>query len=254
MKNYFDVSGKNAIVTGASSGLGRQFALCLAEQGANVAICARRVERLEQVKQEVEALGVRCVVCPCDVSQPEQVKAAVDKAVAELGRIDILIKNAGAGFSTPAVDATDEAWEHVIDTNVNGVFWFCREVGRHMVKQGYGKIVNIGSFHCQVTMNGVPRSAYSTSKGAVLMMSRALASEWAKDGVTVNVLGPGYFESEMAAAVTDQAYEDGIRNGCPMGRRGNPGELNGAMLFLASDASSYVTGQLLLVDGGWTIV
>lgn len=254
MKNYFDVSGKNAIVTGASSGLGRQFALCLAEQGANVAIMARRVNKLEEVKAEVEALGVKCVVAQCDVTDSAQVKAAVDKAVSELGRIDILINNAAAGFATPAVETTDEQWERVIDTNVNGVFYVAREVGRHMLEQGYGKIVNIGSFHCQVTMNGLPRSGYSTAKGAVYMMTKALAAEWAKSGITVNTLGPGYFKSEMADAVTDESYDRGIRENCPMGRRGNPGELNGAMLFLASDASSYVTGQLLLVDGGWTIV
>lgn len=254
MMNYFDVKGKNAIVTGASSGLGRQFALCLAEQGANVAIMARRVNKLEEVQKEVEAYGVKCVVAPCDVTDTAQIKAAVDKAVAELGRIDILINNAAAGFSTPAVETTDEQWERVIDTNVNGVFFVAREVGRHMLEQGYGKIVNIGSFHCQVTMNGVPRSGYSTAKGAVYMMTKALAAEWAKSGITVNTLGPGYFKSEMADAVTDESYDRGIRENCPMGRRGNPGELNGAMLFLASDASSYVTGQLLLVDGGWTIV
>lgn len=254
MKNYFDVQGKNAIVTGASSGLGRQFALCLAEQGANVAIAARRVERLEEVKKEIEGYGVKCVVLPCDVTDTAQIRGAAEKAAAELGSIDILINNAAAGFATPALDCDDETWEKTMITNVNGVFFFCREVGRFMVKQGYGKIVNIGSFHCQVTMNGVPRSGYSTAKGAVLMMSKALAAEWAKSGVTVNVLGPGYFASEMSAKVTDEAYENGIRNGVPMGRRGNPGELNGAMLFLASDASSYVTGQLVLVDGGWTIV
>ncbi|MBQ6116641.1 MAG: SDR family oxidoreductase [Oscillospiraceae bacterium] len=254
MKNYFDVKGKNAIVTGASSGLGKQFALCLAEQGANVAIAARRVERLEELKGEIEAMGVRCVVLPCDVTDTAQIRRAAETAAAELGSIDILINNAAAGFATPAVDCDDETWEKTMQTNVNGVFFFCREVGRFMLKQGYGKIVNIGSFHCQVTMNGVPRSGYSTAKGAVLMMSKALAAEWAKSGITVNVLGPGYFASEMSAKVANEAYEAGIRNGVPMGRRGQPGELNGAMLFLASDASSYVTGQLLLVDGGWTIV
>ncbi len=254
MKNYFDVQGKNAIVTGASSGLGRQFALCLAEQGANVAIAARRVERLEEVKTEIEKYGVKCLVLPCDVTDTAQIRAAAEKTAETFGSIDILINNAAAGFATPALECSDEKWEQTMNTNVNGVFYFCREVGRIMVAQGYGKIVNIGSFHCQVTMNGVPRSGYSTAKGAVLMMSKALAAEWAKSGITVNVLGPGYFASEMSAKVADEAYENGIRNGVPMGRRGNPGELNGAMLFLASDASSYVTGQLLLVDGGWTIV
>lgn len=251
---FLSVEGKNAIVTGASSGLGRQFALCLAEQGANVCICARRAERLEEVKKEVEAYGVKCLAHPTDVSDQESVKRMAKAAEDAFGRIDILINNAGAGFSTPAIEADDGSWEKTIDTNVNGVFYCCREVGKIMLRQNYGKIVNIGSFHCVVTMNGVSRSAYSTSKGAVLMMSKALAAEWAKHNITVNVLEPGYFASEMAAKVTDQAYEEGIRNGCPMGRRGNPGELNGTMLYLASDVSSYVTGQLVLVDGGWTIV
>lgn len=254
LKNYFDVSGRYAVVTGASSGLGRQFALCLAEQGANVAIMARRVEKLEEVRAEAEKFGVRCLVVPCDVTNTAQVKAGVEKIAQEFGRIDILINNAAAGFATPAVETTDEQWERVIDTNVNGVFYVAREVGKVMLAQGYGKIINIGSFHCQVTMNGLPRSGYSTAKGAVYMMTKALAAEWAKSGITVNTLGPGYFKSEMADAVTDESYDRGIRENCPMGRRGNPGELNGAMLFLASDASSYVTGQLLLVDGGWTIV
>ncbi len=254
MKNYFDVSGKVAVVTGASSGLGRQFAICLAEQGANVAIVARRVERLEEVKKEVEAYGVQCLVVPCDVTKTEQITAAVNAVVEKFGRIDILINNAAAGFATPVVETTDELWRNVMETNVNGVFFFAREVGRVMLQQNYGKIINIGSFHCQVTMNGVPRSGYSTAKGAIYMMTKALAAEWAKHGITVNTLGPGYFASEMSAKVADQKYEDGITNNCPMGRRGQPGELNGAMLYLASDASSYVTGQLLLVDGGWTIV
>lgn len=254
MKNYFSVSGKIALVTGASSGLGRQFAICLAEQGANVAIVARRVEKLNEVKKEVESYGVKCVAIPCDVTHTDQIKNAVDIIYKEFGRIDILINNAAAGFSTAAIDTTDELWQNVMNTNVNGVFYFAREVGKIMLKQKYGKIINVGSFHCQVTMNGVPRSGYSTSKGAINMMTKALAAEWAKDGITVNTLGPGYFNSEMSEKVADDKYEKSIRDNCPMGRRGHPGELNGAMLYLASDASSYVTGQLLLVDGGWTIV
>ncbi len=254
MKQYFSVCGKNAIVTGASSGLGRQFAICLAEQGANVAIMARREDRLAQVKEEIEQYGVKCAAIPCDVTDTAKIKEAVERAVRELGSVDILINNAGAGFATPVTETSDEQWCNVINTNVNGVFFMAREVGRYMLQQNYGKIINIGSFHCIVTMNGVPRSGYSTAKGAVNMMTKALAAEWAKNGITVNTLGPGYFHSEMSAKVADEKYEAGIRNNCPMGRRGEPGELNGAMLFLASDASSYVTGQLLLVDGGWTIV
>ena len=137
MKNYFDVSGKFALVTGASSGLGRQFAVCLAEQGANVAILARRVEKLEEVKKEVESYGVRCIAVPCDVTDTQQIKNAVEETVKEFGRIDILINNAAAGFATPAVETTDELWRKVIDTNVNGVFFVAREVGKVMLKQHY---------------------------------------------------------------------------------------------------------------------
>ena len=255
MKNYVDVAGKYAVVTGASGGLGKQFALCLAEQGANVAIVARRMEKLEEVKKEIEAYGVKCVAIKCDVTVSEQITAAVNTIEKEFGRIDILINNAGAGGGIPAVDTPDDWWENIINTNVNGVFFFAREVGKVMKKNHYGRIVNIGSFHCQVTMNGLPRSAYSTSKGAVFMMTKALANEWAKDGITVNTLGPGFFGSEMTKkqeSDSNDAYGQMIRNNCPMGRYGNPGELNGAMLYFASDASSYCTGQLLIVDGGWT--
>lgn len=255
MKNYFDVSGKYALITGASSGLGKQFAECLAEQGCNVAIAARRYERLVETKKYLEdKYGVKVVAVRCDVTDTASIKEMVDTVVKEFGRIDILINNAAAGFATPVLECDDETWQRTINTNVNGVFFVACEVGRVMVQQHYGKIINIGSFHCVVTMNGVPRSGYSTAKGAVYMMTKALAAEWAKDGITVNTLGPGYFKSEMADKVTNKSYDDGIRNNCPMGRRGNPGELNGAMLYLASDASSYTTGQLLLVDGGWTIV
>lgn len=254
MKNYFDVQGKNAVVTGAASGLGKQFALCLAEQGANLALWDLQAEQLAEVKAEAEAYGVKCITSVCSVADTEQIRAAIDAAKAELGRIDILINNAGVGFKTPAAETTDEEWERVMSVNVNGVFYVAREVGKVMLEQGYGKIVNTGSFHCLVTMNKVPRVGYSTSKGAVYMMTKALASEWAKNGITVNAIGPGYFKSALADAVTDEEYDRNIRENCPMGRRGVPGELNGAMLFLASDASSYVTGQLVLVDGGWTIV
>lgn len=254
MKNYFDVKGKYALITGASSGLGEQFARCLAEQGANVAIMARRADKLQEVKKAVEAYGVQCLTVPCDVTDTQQVQRGVNLVAETFGRIDILINNAAASFSTPVVDTDDATWNNVINTNVNGVFFVAREVGKVMLSQQYGKIINIGSFHCQVTMNGVPRSGYSTAKGAVYMMTKALAAEWAKEGITVNTLGPGYFASEMSALVANEAYEIGIQNNCPMGRRGKPGELNGAMLYLASDASSYTTGQLLLVDGGWTIV
>lgn len=254
MKNYFDVHGKSAVITGAASGIGKQFALCLAEQGANLALWDLQADKLAEVKAEIEAYGVKCVTSVCSVTDTEQIRAAVDETKSGLGRIDILINNAGVGFNTPAVETTDEEWKRVLSVNVDGMFYVAREVGKVMLEQGYGKIVNTGSFHCMVTMNKVPRVAYSASKGAVLMMTKALASEWAQNGITVNAIGPGYFKSALSDLVTDEEYDRNIRENCPMGRRGVPGELNGAMLFLASDASSYVTGQLVLVDGGWTIV
>lgn len=245
---------KVAMVTGASVGIGRACAVRFAKEGAKLMLLDINAEQLEKVREEVAPYTTEVLTYTCDVSDEAAVNAAVADAMQHFGRIDILINNAATGIVAPTVDYTDEQWETMMATNVNGLFFFAREVGKVMLKQHYGKIVNIGSFHCVVTMNGVPRCAYSTTKGAVMMMTKALAAEWAKEGITVNVIGPGYFDSEMSAAVTDEKYESGIRNGCPMGRRGKPGELNGAMLYLASDASSYVTGQLLLVDGGWTIV
>lgn len=260
MKNYFDVKGRFALVTGASSGLGRQFALCLAEQGANVAVAARRLDRLEELKKEIEAMGVRCLAIRCDITDSKQVAAMVEQTEREFGRIDILINNVGLGTAKPATEFTDEEWGQMMDTNVNGLFYVARETAKVMLRQKYGKIINIGSIHCQITMNGFPRSAYTTTKGAVGAMTRALASEWAKSGITVNTLGPGFFATEMTAR--DMASESGkespyvkmVNNNCPMGCFGKPEELNGIMLYFASDASSYCTGQLMCVDGGWVIV
>ena len=254
MKNYFDVKGKVAVVTGASSGLGKQFAKCLAEQGCNVAIMARRVAKLEETKAECEALGVKCIAIPCDVSQYDTIKGAVDEVIKEFGKIDILINNAAVGIVDNSLDYTFENWDKMMATNVGGAFFMARECARHMIDKQYGRIINIGSFHCVVTMNKVPRNAYTTSKGAILQMTKALASEWAKYGITVNCLGPGFFESEMQQKVGNPAYFKNIADNNPSGRQGKPGELNGTLLYLASDASTYVNGQLVLVDGGWTIV
>ncbi len=255
MSKLFDLTGKFAIVTGASSGLGRQFALALAREGANIAIVARRVDRLEQVKKEIEALGVQCYTHKCDVTKPEEISQTVTDVKEHFGRIDILVNNAGLGLADAAQNTSDEMWLRMMDTNINGVFFFAREVGRVMVEQHYGKIINIGSIHSTVAMPGSPLSAYATTKGAVLMMTKALANEWAKCGITVNAIGPAYFPSEMTAGVLgDEAGNSAISTLCPMGRPGRDGELDGAVVYFASDASTYTTGQLLQVDGGWTTV
>ncbi len=255
MSSLFNISGKVAVVTGASSGLGRQFALALAREGASVAILARRVEKLEKVKAEVEALGVACIAVKCDVVDTESIKSAIAAVVERFGRIDILVNNAGVGAGAPAELQEDSVWNMTINTNLNGVYFVAREVGKVMVKQNYGKIINIGSIHSSVAMMGSPISAYCASKGGVAMLTKALANEWAKYNITVNAIGPAYFESEMTDQVINtEAFGMAVKAYCPMGRPGRAGELDGAIVYFSSDASSYTTGQLLTIDGGWTTI
>lgn len=254
-KDLFDLTGKVAVVTGASSGLGVQFAKALANQGADVAIVARRVDRLEQVKAEVEAMGVKCLSVKCDVSNVNEIKSAVEQIKNHFGTIDILVNNAGLGWTEPADTQKDETWETMMSVNINGVYYFAREAGKIMLEKNYGRIINIGSIHSTVAMIGMPLSAYATTKGAVKMMTKALATEWATKGITVNTIGPGYFPSEMTeGALGDEAFNNFIKSSCPMGRTGRDGELDTTLLYLASDASSYTTGQTISVDGGWTAI
>ncbi len=255
MSNLFNIKDKVAVVTGASSGLGRQFALALAREGAKVAILARRVEKLEQTKAEVEALGVECIAVKCDVVDVESIKNAVAAVTERFGRIDILVNNAGVGSGAPAESQPDELWNMTINTNLNGVYYVAREVGKVMIAQNYGKIINIGSIHSTVAMNGSPITAYCASKGGVEMLTKALASEWAKYNITVNAIGPAYFESEMTDQVINTPeFGMAVKMYCPMGRPGKAGELDGAIIYFSSDASSYTTGQLLTIDGGWTTI
>jgi len=255
MKNIFDLTGKVALVTGASSGLGVQFAKALANQGADIAITARRVEKLEQVKKEVEAIGVKCFLVPCDVGKTEEIISMVGKVKEHFGKIDIFVNNAGVGYTYPAETQTDEEWLSIININLNSVYYAAREVGKIMIEQGYGKIINIGSLHSSVSMMGSPITAYCTSKGGLLMLTRALANEWAKHNITVNAIGPAYFPSEMTQSVIeDETFLMALKAYCPMGRAGRDGELDGAIVYFASDASSYTTGQILTVDGGWTTI
>lgn len=255
MKNYFDLKGKVALITGASSGLGVQFAKALGSQGAKLALVARRFEKLESVKHELEDLGYEVYIHQCDVTKVNHIKETVDAINLYFGRIDILVNNAGLGVSHPAEEQTDEVWEKMMDTNLNSVYYFSREVGKIMIKQNYGKIINLGSIHSRVAMMGSNLSAYCTTKGGVLMLTRALATEWAKYNITVNAIGPSYFASEMTqAAIDTDGFDQVIKAYAPMGRLGNPGELDGALIYFASDASSFTTGQLLNVDGGWTSI
>ena len=255
MSNLFDLSGKTALVTGASSGLGVEFAKALAKQGANIAILARRVEKLEEAKKLIEGLGARCFAIKCDVLVQDDIKAAVAKIKEHYGRIDILVNNAGAARSNPAELQSDDDWNAVIDTNLNSVYFVARETGKIMIEQRYGKVINLGSIHSNVAMATSHLNAYCASKGGVLMLTKALAVEWAKYNITVNAIAPAYFPSEMTGAVmSNPEFEKIVKTYCPMGRTGRSGELDGAVVYFASDASSYVTGQILSIDGGWTAI
>jgi gluconate 5-dehydrogenase len=255
MKNIFDLTGKSAIVTGASSGLGKGFALALAEAGANVAVFARRADKLEETRKELAALGSDAIAVSCDVTDNDAIKRAVAEVHAKYGRIDILVNNAGVATAAPAENHTDEEWLRVINTNLNAVFFMAREVGRIMIAQEYGKIINIGSIHSTVAIPNLPIAAYCATKGGVLMLTKELAVEWAKHNITVNAIGPSYFPSEMTGATLGSpAFLQQIKEQCPMGRPGKPEELDGAVVYFASDASSFTTGQILAVDGGWTAI
>jgi NAD(P)-dependent dehydrogenase (short-subunit alcohol dehydrogenase family) len=243
----FRLDGRVVIVTGASSGLGVAFALGLAEAGADVAICARRVEKLNATAERVRELGRRCLAVPADVSRPEDCTRVVEQTVAELGRVDVLVNNAGIGTAYPATRETPEQFRQVIDINLNGSYWMAQACAR--VMEPGSSIVNIGSVLGSTTA-GLPQAAYASSKAAIIGLTRDLAQQWTgRKGIRVNALAPGFFESEMTDQYPD-GYLEQMMFRVPAGRKGEASELVAAAIFLASDASSYITGALLPVDGG----
>jgi NAD(P)-dependent dehydrogenase (short-subunit alcohol dehydrogenase family) len=245
--DLFSLDGSVAIVTGASSGLGVAFAIGFAEAGADIAICARRVDRLQDTKAKVEATGHRCVAIEADVADPDACTRVVEQTVSEFGKVDILINNAGIGTAVPATRETPEDFRRVIDINLNGSYWMAQACGRAM-KDG-GSIVNIGSVLGSTTA-GLPQAAYAASKAAIIGLTRDLAQQWTgRKRIRVNALAPGFFESEMTDQYPD-GYLDAMMHRVPAGRKGDPRELVAAAIFLSSRAGGYVTGALLPVDGG----
>jgi NAD(P)-dependent dehydrogenase (short-subunit alcohol dehydrogenase family) len=244
------LTGKVAIVTGASSGLGARFATVLAEAGAEVVATARRLDRLEELARERSAIHpVRC-----DVTDDDDRKRLVEAALERHGRIDVCVNNAGASSGGPDRQATLDAFRSVMQLNVDAVFALSQAVAAPMRAQGTGSVINISSMFSLVASAPVPDAGYVASKSAVNGLTRELAAQWARDGVRVNAIAPGFFHSEMTAElVGDERSRRWFERNCPMGRPGRVEELDGVLLFLASDASSYCTGQVIAIDGGWTI-
>src|SRR2546423_3033802 len=251
VQDLFDLTGRTAVVTGGGSGIGRQMAGALAELGANIVLCARKVERCEQAAEELAELGVRAIGLRCDVRDPAEVQAVVDRTLEELGRLDVLVNNAGTSWGAPAEETPLEGWQKVVDVNLTGVFLFSQAAGRVMLARGSGSIVNIASV---AGLRGSPPGkmdavAYNASQGGVIAFTRDPACKWAGRGVRVNAIAPGWFPSDMSKVLLDHLGEEFVTQ-VPLGRFGGPDDLKGAIAFLASPASSFVTGHTLVVDGG----
>jgi NAD(P)-dependent dehydrogenase (short-subunit alcohol dehydrogenase family) len=249
-RQMFDLSGRVAIITGGSVGLGRQMAEGLAEMGANLALCARKKERCQQAADELQKLGVQTLALGCDVKDPGSIAAVAAATVKQFGRIDILINNAGTSWGAPTEDMTLEQWNKVIETNLTGTFLFSQAIGKVMISQRRGKIINIASV---AGMRGSPPRfsaiGYSSSKAGIIMFTKDLACKWGMHNIQINAIAPGWFPTDMSAKVIERNKEDLLAR-IPLGRFGGPQDLKGAAIFLASDASDFVTGHTLVVDGG----
>lgn len=248
--NQFGLTDKVAIVTGATRGLGQAMAVALGEAGATVVAVGSKVENLANTIELLQAKNIPCLALGCDQGDGEQINAVIADTINAFGKIDILVNNAGTIKRAPAHEFTDEDWNEVINVNLNGVFKFCREAGKHMLKQGSGKIINIASLLS--FSGGITVPAYAASKGGVAQITKALANEWASSNIQVNAIAPGYFETDNTFNIRQDAERhQSITARIPAGVWGKPEDLAGATVFLASQAANYMNGHVMLVDGGW---
>ena len=251
----FNLEGRVAVISGASSGLGKQMATAFAEQGANLVILARRIERLEELKEELEKKGVEVLPIKCDVTNTDDINNAAKLAEEKFGKVDILVNCAGASKDAGVLDMTDEEWDFTINVDQTSVFKMTRAFANIMKKNNYGRIINIASMYGLVGNTAMGTIAYHSSKGGVVNFTRAVAAELAKYNITCNAICPGYFETELTTAVLNtESFTQYMKQTVPMGRYGHEGELNAGAIFLASNEASYVTGVILPIDGGYTCV
>lgn len=251
VKDLFDLTGKVAIVTGGGRGLGEQIAEGFAEAGANVVVCSRRVDACEQVSEKMKQLGVESFALKCDITNPEDVQNVVERTVEKFGRIDILVNNSGATWGASVEEMPLEAWNKVINTNVTGTFLMSQTVGKVMIEQKYGKIINIASVAGLKGSNPEYMNAigYNASKGAVITFTKDLAAKWGQHGIYVNAIAPGFFPTKMSKGLLEEGGAK-ILEGTPLKKFGSDSDLKGVALFLASAASDFVSGDVVVVDGG----